>query len=219
MFKHVISVNASKFLVINFIKSWILCLWLKCHEKIFLWISLSICRQASAKTLYTTQFSWLLIMSDQRDDSALTKQLLAAWYPNRFFFSNFFQLEHQVKHYRLEQYILYFHPKTLMNILVQQLWARFALKAALYIAFTRHLHNTKHLKLAETSVSFLRSIYSATQAVEVSIYTNNQFNLLSILHSKCQQIKKSLSSRIAKTETSGSPSSKTKSLNIRYEIK
>ena len=61
MFKHAMFVNALKFLVINFIKSWVLCLCLKCYEKKFLWTSLSACRQASAKTSYMTQFSWLLI--------------------------------------------------------------------------------------------------------------------------------------------------------------
>ena len=61
IFKRAMFVNASKFLVINFMKNWVLCLCLKCHEKKFLWTSLSTCRQASAKTSYMTQFSWLLI--------------------------------------------------------------------------------------------------------------------------------------------------------------
>ena len=61
MFKHAMFVNLSKFLNINFIKNWVSCLCLKCLEKKFLWTSLSACRRANAKTLYTTQFSWLSI--------------------------------------------------------------------------------------------------------------------------------------------------------------
>ena len=59
--RHTIFVNASKFLVINFMKSWVLCRYLKCYKKKFLWISLSTCRRANTKILYTMQLLRLLI--------------------------------------------------------------------------------------------------------------------------------------------------------------
>ena len=65
----------------------------------------------------------------------------------------------------------------------------------------------------------LKSIHSAIQTVEALICTNNQSSLLSTLHSRCQQVKENSSLRKGKTETSDSPSSRAKPLNIRYETK
>ena len=57
MFRHAMFINVSKFFVINFMKGWVLCLYLKCYEKKFLWILLSTCCQTNTKTsLYNAIF-------------------------------------------------------------------------------------------------------------------------------------------------------------------